>query len=132
MRIAIAGAGGRMGQMLIEAVLSSDDLTLAAAFNPPGTPLIGQDAGAFLGRATGVAVTDDLSALADATGTALVALAGYLLGVTGRVVTARATGTRWWPDALAHPGSVALLGWLTVRSYHLRRRRRLTWRGRPV
>ncbi|MFC7548422.1 glycosyltransferase [Plantactinospora sp. GCM10030261] len=72
------------------------------------------------------------AALAGASGTALVALAGYLLGVVGRMVTARATGGRWWPDALAHPVSVALLGWLTARSYHLRRTRRLTWRGRPV
>ncbi|WDZ84367.1 glycosyltransferase [Micromonospora cathayae] len=57
---------------------------------------------------------------------------GYLLGVAGRVVSARATGGRWWPDALAHPVSVVVLGWLTVRSYHLRKRHRLSWRGRPV
>ncbi|BCL12993.1 glycosyltransferase [Micromonospora sagamiensis] len=57
---------------------------------------------------------------------------GYLLGVAGRVVSARATGGRWWPDALAHPVSVVVLGWLTIRSYHLRKRRRLSWRGRPV
>ncbi|MGA4730082.1 glycosyltransferase [Micromonospora taraxaci] len=63
---------------------------------------------------------------------AAVGLAGYLLGVVGRVLTARATGGRWWPDALAHPVSVVVLGWLTLRSYHLRKRRRLTWRGRPV
>ncbi|MCO1599711.1 glycosyltransferase family 2 protein [Micromonospora sp. RHAY321] len=63
---------------------------------------------------------------------AAVGLAGYLLGVAGRVLTARATGGRWWPDALAHPVSVVVLGWLTLRSYHLRKRRRLTWRGRPV
>ncbi|NES29539.1 glycosyltransferase [Micromonospora terminaliae] len=60
------------------------------------------------------------------------ALAAYLLGVTGRAVSARATGGRAWPDALAHPVSVVVLGWLTLRSYHLRKRRRLTWRGRPV
>ncbi len=65
-------------------------------------------------------------------GTAAVAAGAYLLGVAGRVVTARATGGRWWPDALAHPVSVAVLGWLTLRSYHLRKRRRLSWRGRPV
>ncbi|MEU8330213.1 glycosyltransferase family 2 protein [Micromonospora sp. NPDC048839] len=59
-------------------------------------------------------------------------LAAYLLGVAGRVLTARGTGGRWWPDALAHPVSVVVLGWLTLRSYHLRKRRRLTWRGRPV
>lgn len=70
--------------------------------------------------------------LAGAPAVAATAFAGYLAGVAGRVVTARATGGRWWPDALAHPVSVAVLGWLTLRSYHLRKRRRLTWRGRPV
>ncbi|MEV6376637.1 glycosyltransferase [Micromonospora musae] len=70
--------------------------------------------------------------VAGSTPAALVAAAAYLLGVAGRVVTARATGGRWWPDALAHPVSVVFLGWLTLRSYHLRKRRRLSWRGRPV
>ncbi|MFC6020448.1 glycosyltransferase [Plantactinospora solaniradicis] len=72
------------------------------------------------------------AALADAPEVALPALAAYLLGVAGRLVSARATGGRGWPDALAHPVSVVLLGWLTARSYHLRRRGRLFWRGRPV
>ncbi|SCG37982.1 glycosyltransferase [Micromonospora halophytica] len=73
------------------------------------------------------------AALAAGTPTvAALAAAGYLLGVTGRVVSARATGGRAWPDALAHPVSVVVLGWLTLRSYHLRKRRRLSWRGRPV
>ncbi|MEU1400542.1 glycosyltransferase family 2 protein [Micromonospora zamorensis] len=67
-----------------------------------------------------------------APGVVAAGLAGYLLGVAGRVFTARATGGRGWPDALAHPVSVVVLGWLTLRSYHLRKRRRLTWRGRPV
>lgn len=66
MRIAIAGASGRMGQMLIEAVLDAEDLALAAALDLPGSRMLGQDAGASLGRSTGVAVTDDLSALAGA------------------------------------------------------------------
>ncbi|GAB3861951.1 glycosyltransferase [Micromonospora andamanensis] len=61
-----------------------------------------------------------------------VAGVAYLVGVVGRVVSARATGGRAWPDALGHPVSVAVLGWLTLRSYHLRKRRRLSWRGRPV
>ncbi|MGN9890876.1 glycosyltransferase [Micromonospora sp. L31] len=63
---------------------------------------------------------------------AALATGGYLLGVAGRVLSARATGGRAWPDALAHPVSVVVLGWLTLRSYHLRKRRRLSWRGRPV
>jgi len=66
MRMAIAGAGGRMGRMLIESVLQAEDLTLAVALDRPGSPLLGQDAAAFLGRSTGVTVTDDLSALAGA------------------------------------------------------------------
>lgn len=60
------------------------------------------------------------------------AFVAWLLGAAGRVVTARATGGRAWPDALAHPVSITVLGWLTLRSYHLRKRRRLTWRGRAV
>ncbi|MFD6752473.1 glycosyltransferase [Micromonospora gifhornensis] len=70
--------------------------------------------------------------LAGAPALAGVAALTYLTGVVGRVVSARATGGRAWPDALSHPVSVAVLGWLTVRSYHLRKRRRLSWRGRPV
>ena len=66
MRIAIAGANGRMGRMLIEAVLESADLELVAALGISGSPDLGQDAGAFLGRDTGVQITDDLQALSRA------------------------------------------------------------------
>jgi len=66
MRIAIAGSSGRMGRMLIQAVAESTDLNLAVALDRAGSEFIGQDAGAFLGVATGVAVTDDLQALAQA------------------------------------------------------------------
>jgi 4-hydroxy-tetrahydrodipicolinate reductase len=61
LRIAVAGAGGRMGRMLIEAVLGSGDCALAGALDLPGAPSVGQDAAAFLGRASGVAVTSDLA-----------------------------------------------------------------------
>lgn len=60
------------------------------------------------------------------------ALAGYLLGVLGRAASARATGGRAWPDALAHPVSVALFGALVVRSFRRHRQGALTWKGRPV
>ncbi|WP_442592992.1 4-hydroxy-tetrahydrodipicolinate reductase [Parapusillimonas sp. JC17] len=66
MRIAIAGADGRMGRMLIEAVLQSADLKLSVALDRPGSPAIGQDAGTFLGQDTGVLITDDLDALSQA------------------------------------------------------------------
>lgn len=55
-----------MGRMLIEAVLNTTDLTLAVALDRAGSSSVGQDAGAFLGQETGVAITDDLNALAQA------------------------------------------------------------------
>ncbi len=58
--IAVAGAGGRMGRMLIDAVLASSDCTLTGALDVLASPALGQDAGAFAGRHTGVAVTADL------------------------------------------------------------------------
>jgi hypothetical protein len=70
--------------------------------------------------------------LSGAVAPAALGLCAYLLGVTGRVVSARATGGRAWPDALAHPASVVVFAWLVTRSFRLRRQGRLTWRGRPV
>jgi len=58
-RIAVAGASGRMGRMLIEAVGESADAVLAGALDVAASPAIGQDATAFLGRTSGVAVTAD-------------------------------------------------------------------------
>ncbi|MEW5887951.1 MAG: 4-hydroxy-tetrahydrodipicolinate reductase [Pseudomonadota bacterium] len=64
-RIAVAGASGRMGRMLIEVVLKADDMRLAAAFEQPGNPLLGKDAGELAGQPCGVAISDDYrSALA--------------------------------------------------------------------
>jgi hypothetical protein len=57
-------------------------------------------------------------------------VAGYACGVLSRVVAARATGGRAWPDALGHPVSVVLFGWLVWRSY--RRRGQATWKGRSL
>jgi 4-hydroxy-tetrahydrodipicolinate reductase len=63
-RIAIAGASGRMGHMLIESLLAAPDLSLGAALDRADSPELGRDAGAFLGRKTGVPITADLAALA--------------------------------------------------------------------
>ena len=62
LRIAIAGASGRMGRMLIEAVLNAPDCELAGALDISGNPALGMDAGAFLGRSTGVIITSDVAA----------------------------------------------------------------------
>ncbi len=47
MKVAIAGAGGRMGQALIEAVLADGGLQLAAALDAAGSPALGRQAGAL-------------------------------------------------------------------------------------
>jgi 4-hydroxy-tetrahydrodipicolinate reductase len=65
-RVAVAGAGGRMGQALIEALLADADLALAAALDVAGSPLAGRDAGERFGRATGVRVASDVDAAAAA------------------------------------------------------------------
>ncbi|MEY4652874.1 MAG: putative Dihydrodipicolinate reductase [Pseudomonadota bacterium] len=61
-RVAVAGASGRMGHMLIEAIRASDDCQLAGALDVSNSPAIGNDACAFLGHASGVPVTADLAA----------------------------------------------------------------------
>jgi 4-hydroxy-tetrahydrodipicolinate reductase len=58
--IAVAGCTGRMGHMLIEAVLAADDCRLAGALDRAGSPAEGQDAAAWLGQVSGVSVVSDL------------------------------------------------------------------------
>ncbi len=60
-RIAIAGASGRMGQMLIEAVHAADDCTLTGALDLASSPALGADATAFLGHPSGVRITADMA-----------------------------------------------------------------------
>lgn len=62
LRVAVAGASGRMGRMLIESVRGSVDLVLGGALDVPGSAALGQDASAFLGSPCGVAITSDLRA----------------------------------------------------------------------
>ena len=61
-RVAVAGASGRMGRMLIEAVAASPDLVLCAALDVAESTAIGSDATAFLGRDSGVRVGSDVRA----------------------------------------------------------------------
>ena len=60
LNVAIAGASGRMGRMLLEAVLADPGLCLSGALDIAGSPALGQDATAALGRASGVAITAEL------------------------------------------------------------------------
>jgi 4-hydroxy-tetrahydrodipicolinate reductase len=59
MKVAIAGAGGKMGRALIEAVQADASLELAAAFDVAGSPALGADLG-------GVTVGSDVRAAVSA------------------------------------------------------------------
>ena len=61
-KVAVAGASGRMGQILVEAIRASSDCQLAGALDQPSSPAVGNDAAAFLGIASGVPVQSDLRA----------------------------------------------------------------------
>ncbi len=61
MKIAVAGASGRMGRMLIEAIAADPDATLAGALDIAGAPCIGSDAAAFSGQPAGVTIESDLA-----------------------------------------------------------------------
>lgn len=61
LRIAVAGASGRMGRMLIEAIMQSADCVLVGALDLPTSPCLGQDACAYLGQTSGVPIVSDLS-----------------------------------------------------------------------
>ena len=66
LKIAIAGAGGRMGRQLIQAVHNAEGAELGAAFERKGSSLVGADAGELAGiGALGVKVSDDLNAEKD-------------------------------------------------------------------
>jgi 4-hydroxy-tetrahydrodipicolinate reductase len=59
-RIAVAGASGRMGQMLVDAIRGSGDCSLTGALDMAGSPSLGKDAGAQSGQPTGTLITADL------------------------------------------------------------------------
>jgi 4-hydroxy-tetrahydrodipicolinate reductase len=66
-RVAVAGAGGRMGRALLEAATATEGVRLAAALDVPGTPWAGRDAGDLCAGARGISVdTDVASALRSA------------------------------------------------------------------
>jgi dihydrodipicolinate reductase len=108
MNIGIVGAGGRMGRMLVAAVLETPGATLAGGIDRADHPAIGDDLGALAGvAAAGVALGSDAQALIAAsdavidftTPATLLAVApmvaalgkGYVVGTTGLTVAHRDT-----------------------------------------
>lgn len=62
LKIAIVGAGGRMGRQLIQAVVNTQGVELGAAFERKGSSLIGADAGELAGVGhLGIQVEEDLA-----------------------------------------------------------------------
>jgi 4-hydroxy-tetrahydrodipicolinate reductase len=62
MKVAIVGASGRMGRMLIESTLRDGEAVLVSAIDQVGAPAIGKDAGELVGMPCGVHVTTDVEA----------------------------------------------------------------------
>jgi 4-hydroxy-tetrahydrodipicolinate reductase len=64
MRLIVAGAGGRMGRTLVQAIAATPGATLAGALEAAGSPLIGRDAGELAGLgAKGVPLVADVGPL---------------------------------------------------------------------
>lgn len=65
-KLAVTGAAGRMGKMLIEAISTSNDAELTAAIEQPQSSLIGADAGELAGVGkNGILIVDDISKVTD-------------------------------------------------------------------
>jgi 4-hydroxy-tetrahydrodipicolinate reductase len=96
LKLTIAGAGGRMGQAVLEAALAEPDLVVTGALEVPASPVLGRDAGERFGHPTGVAISADIPAA--------VAGADVLIDFT------RPEGTLAHVGACARAGVAAVVG----------------------
>lgn len=103
--------------------------SLAVAFGPPPA------AAAVMAALAWIYVWPPVAAARGAArrqwGRAAAGAAGYLAGVAGRVVAARATGGRVG-DAWAHPASIGALAALTAESARRHRAGTAAWKGRTL
>jgi 4-hydroxy-tetrahydrodipicolinate reductase len=61
MRLIVAGAGGRMGRALVEAIAATEGVVLAGAVDAPNAAVIGRDAGELAGLGkNGIAIAAEL------------------------------------------------------------------------
>ncbi len=129
---AVKRAGGRStvvdGTALASCRMYEDYATLREGYSKSLWWVFGTRPGTVAGLGA-LAVTYLFPPLAALRGSRL-GLAGYAAAVTSRAVVARRVGDRVWPDSLAHPAAIAVVGWLTTRSWHGRRRGTLTWKDR--
>lgn len=65
-KVAVVGAGGRMGRAHIQAVTENENTELSAAIEREGSTFVGVDAGALAGVAeNGISIVDELSSVTD-------------------------------------------------------------------
>ena len=65
-KLAVTGAAGRMGKMLMEAIAQQDNVVLTAAIERADSSLLGADAGELAGLGkNGVEIVGDLSQVVD-------------------------------------------------------------------
>lgn len=100
LKIAIAGAGGRMGAANIRAVVATPGLAVHSAFERPGSPAVGRDAGQLSGgNPLGIVIGDDAEAalvgadaIIDFTGPAVSVMLAELAAARGLVDIIGTTG----------------------------------------
>lgn len=61
LKVVIAGCSGRMGLALLSSVFADDGLELHGALDSATNESLGQDAGALLGKQTGISITSDVN-----------------------------------------------------------------------
>lgn len=62
LKVVIAGASGRMGKALLEALAGAPDMRLHAALEREGSPWLDHDAGELVGTSLGARITHDMEA----------------------------------------------------------------------
>ncbi len=118
MKIAIAGATGRMGRALLDAAGAADDMVLSGALVRPGHPALGQEAALLAGGGGVVRLTDDVDAviggcdvLIDFTSPAATLAFAQVCAAAGRPAVIGTTGLS--PDDMerlrAHAGRIPLV-----------------------
>lgn len=131
---AVKAAGGRGGvadgTRVASCRMYEDWPTLRAGYTKSLWSAFGSPVGAGVVMA-GLVLTYVLPPAAALRGSRVGAV-GYAAAVAGRVLVARRTASRAFPDPLAHPVSVLALVALTAESFRGRREGTLAWKGRPV
>ena len=130
------GRGGMAdGTELATCRMYADDTELVEGYTKSLWAAFGSPAGAA-GVLAGLSLAYLVPPVAMAVGpdrtTRMVGAIGYGAAVAGRVLVARRTGQRVFPDVWAHPGSIIAFASLVKLSFWRRRAGTLSWSGRPV